>query len=109
MITMLTYFIISIVGEHFFYLFYKVVYYLTLISLLLFLLQNLQFGFFYDLTLQIQDILQIPPVDYDGLYSSNIIIYTVNTTSFHRNCGFMFEPGSFCFSYWDCTLFFSSK
>jgi len=95
MLIMLTYFVVSIIGEHFFYLLYKVVYYLTLISLLLFLLQNLQFGFFYDLTLQIQDILQIPPVDYDGLYSSNIIIYTVNTTSFHRNCGFMFEPGAF--------------
>lgn len=90
-----SYLLIKIVGIRFFEYFAKIVYWLALISLPLFLMQNIFFNSFYNISLKIQDILNLPYTHHDIYLCSNILIYTIKFTGFHRNCGPMFEPGAF--------------
>ena len=89
------FFTIRLNGNNFFERLEKVIYYGAIISLLCFILQNIFFYQFYTSVSFLQHVLGITTKKYDGLYYSNIIFYTINTTIHHRNCGFMFEPGAY--------------
>jgi hypothetical protein len=92
----LAFFVIRFNFNNYFERLEKVIYYGALISLPLFVFQNLFFSQFYKTMSFLQNMLGITSnLQHDGLYYANTIIYTINTTSNHRNCGFMFEPGAF--------------
>jgi hypothetical protein len=81
----------------------KAIYFLAIVSLILFGIQLIQFSFVFE---PMKSFFNILPID-KGFYFSNrkyfasIFIYTINqnTTSFidQRNCGFVYEPGYFSF------------
>jgi len=94
----------SILEKYWIYFFEKALYILALISLVLFIIQILNFNFLFNLIYFINNTLHIGGSinkDLFRSYSSNIIIYTINETSNEassfRNCGFAFEPGFFSY------------
>jgi hypothetical protein len=92
----LAFFTIRFNFNNFFERLEKIIYYGAFISLPLFILQNLIFSQFFSTMSSLQHFLGITSsIQHDGLYYSNTLFYTINTTNNNRNCGFMFEPGAF--------------
>lgn len=87
----LAYFTLKILSVNFFKTYEDILYYLALISLPLFLIQAISYGFLYGILRNIQSFLKIPL--YDMNYA-NIFIFTLNKGQI-RNCGFAWEPGAF--------------
>jgi len=89
--------------ERFFDYLEKAIYFLVVISLVLFGLQLLQFSLLYE---SMKSFFNILPID-KGFYFSNrnyfvsILVYTINQNTSvlidQRNCGFVYEPGYFSF------------
>ena len=92
----LAFFSIRFNFDNFFERLEKVIYYGALISLPLFVMQNLFFSQFFNAMTILQKFLGITsPIQHDGLYYANTLFYTINSTNNSRNCGFMYEPGAF--------------
>jgi hypothetical protein len=91
----LAFFVIIFNFDKFFERLEKVIYFGALISLPLFLFQNLFFSQLFNAMTSLQNYLGItPPLQHEGLYYANTLFYTINSVG-NRNCGFMFEPGAF--------------
>jgi hypothetical protein len=90
-----SYFIIKVTGRQYLIYLIEAVYKLSVIGLVFFLLQNIAFNFTYESVRLVDDFLGLSTTKGDGDYYATIIVYTINTTDFHRNCGFMFEAGAY--------------
>lgn len=88
------YLILRITGVRFFGIFEKVVYYLTVISLIIFGAQMIV----PEIVFQINDqLMQLFPIldDQEGFRNDSWIIFNFNNNGVDRNSGFMWEPGAF--------------
>lgn len=86
------YLIIKIVGKNIFEKLFNYIYYLTIISLILFSIQLLKPSLFYSVSSFLNFITQAEQKQAGGWY---IFIYMFSGWAFDRNCGFMWEPGGF--------------
>lgn len=91
---LLPYFYIRLFGRRFFVNIEKVIFFLSLISLPIFLLQYLNPDFFYNLSSALDFITIEEQRENGGWY---IGIYMFSGWAPDRNCGFMWEPGAFAF------------
>lgn len=97
-----SYLSLKIISISFIYYFEKILFQLTIVGLFLFGIQLFAFKPLFQVLSNFQNNIGLTTPTYDGLFYTNIWIYTINTTDFHRNCSYMFEPGAYA-----CTLSFA--
>ncbi len=88
------YLVMRITGIRFFEIFEKIVYFLSIVSLIIFGLQMIV----PDIVFQINDgVMQLFPIlkDQEGFRNDSWIIFNFNNNGIDRNSGFMWEPGAF--------------
>jgi hypothetical protein len=88
----MAYLMIKIVGPNIMDKLLQYVYFLTIISLFVFIIQSITPSLFYSLSSLLNFMTQSEQVSANGWY---IFIYMFSGWGAHRNCGFMWEPGAF--------------
>lgn len=91
---LLPYFYLRLFGNRFFVNIEKIIFFLSLISLPIFLFQYLNPDFFYALSSSLDFITIEEQRENGGWY---LVFYMFSGWAPDRNCGFMWEPGAFAF------------